>query len=163
MTRLLLSLTLVLTQVAASGGSPLFLCLSHNGAVCIDFGPEACDCCDASTCSHESCSPAECGHSHGGASICDQQSCEPESSESGLRSLADDCGCKHVQISAPQNAVSARASSLDIDSKALLGVVYACLPTGAELLTPLSTVAADVLSAHRCPSLALSASAVMRC
>lgn len=163
MMKLPLSLMLVLTQVAASSGSPLFLCLCHDGAVCIDFGPEACDCCAATSCRHESGTDADCEQTPGSASQCEHQACDYAPRAASLTGIDDDCGCTYVQISAPQEAVAARAGSLDVDSRALLGVAHGCLPAKAELVVMQTTVAPNHLAALRCSSLAQSASAVMRC
>lgn len=158
MTKLVLSLTLVLTQVAASGGSPLFLCLGHCGAVCIDFGPEACDCCDSTSCGHETCMPAGCRHDAPG--ICQHSS--GESQATALTGVDDDCGCKHVQISAPQHAVAPRNGGPD-DASTALALAPTCLLTVPELSVQGAMHSPPLDAMPPCSSLALSASAIMRC
>ena len=95
MVKLLLSVVLVATQVVSWNASPLYLCMSADGSICLDFGPESCDCCRHDAAQSECSSGHDPCHDHG-------QSDDSAADES------DPCGCGHIQISQPQAATLVR-------------------------------------------------------
>lgn len=106
MTKTLLSAVLVATQVLSWQASPLYLCLSADGSMCVDFGPSGCHCRDAS-------GHAGCSHEHHACTASDREHavCEHGCCEHGQLAESDQanpCGCDHIQISEPQAATRVR-------------------------------------------------------
>jgi hypothetical protein len=82
MSRVLLIVALLSTQLISWNASPLFLCFDSDGEVCIDLGPGSCNCCR-----HEN-EPT------------DNHAC-PEQRFGG-----SPCDCTHLQITVPWTAVT---------------------------------------------------------
>jgi hypothetical protein len=155
MTKTLLSLLVVATQLLSWNASPLYFCLGDDGSMCIDFGPDTCGCCldkseDACYGAHEPC-PAD--HKHD-THVADHAADHGQSNP---------CGCDHVQISEPQIAVRHRA--VDIDAHDVLAAAVLAVDASA-----CHVAAADVQlteSAFRPaiprPALAELSSVVLRC
>jgi len=164
MTKFLLAMTLVATQAFASLGLPLYLCLGHDGSICVDFGPDACDCCqhesDHECDEHGNCGSAHCSHEHSHAPA---GAARPADDAEPSALASDDCPCTHVQISAPQHAATVKSSESAADSSAF-SVLAANVVTAPLVLT----ADAGEFRIHGpagspCCALALVASAVMRC
>jgi hypothetical protein len=93
MPKSLLALAILMTQLLSGSGSPVYLCLDSDGSVCIDGGPDHCDCGHAEGSLHEHC--------------CDVGD-DCQSGEHDSRLDADGaaerppCDCTHIQISETQ-------------------------------------------------------------
>ena len=118
MAKSLLILALSVAQVGASGGSPLYLCRSEDGSVCIDGGPAACICCHADEPAEDSCRHRALHRDDG-------------TDTSSWRSADDECGCTHVQISQAQ--LPAVPGSFSVKSEAVLDIFAALAP---EIIGP---------------------------
>jgi hypothetical protein len=115
----LLILMLAALQVLSGTGAARFLCISRSGSVCIDSGPESCQCCGHD----ESCRDEEpdndehgCCHNDAVTKSCDAQKADrPAASESAI--VADEtCGCTHISISAGQyTVVKAASTAMELD------------------------------------------------
>ncbi len=99
-------LALVVAQVAASAGGPVFLCVDREGAVCIDGGPQACYCCtDGEADAHQACdSTAGACHEH-----------ESQVEIAGIAFEPVDCDCTHRLVSRHHAATVSRAAALAVD------------------------------------------------
>jgi hypothetical protein len=96
--KLLLSLSLIVTQLLATGAVPVYVCFGCDGSITVDQGPESCKCRVAGD---DGESVPCCGHSH-------HRNCH---SGSKLMIATDDCGCVHLPVSIPgtPTRVSARS------------------------------------------------------
>ena len=93
MIRPTLTLILVALQCFSWSAAPLYLCVSRDGTVCIDLGPETCRDCRHSTSQVESPSHDEacCAVSH------DRDGAEDQPSE--IMACGDcECDCMHFQL-----------------------------------------------------------------
>jgi hypothetical protein len=110
MTKSLLALALVMTQLLSWSGSPVYLCLEGDGSFCLDAGPENCDCCHlaGSLDDHFSAASDERQNDAGGAWFCGV-TVRDQHHQHGSRFAADcgaehaPCGCTHIQISQQQS------------------------------------------------------------
>jgi hypothetical protein len=108
MANTLLTLALVAAQALPWAGGPLFACVSRDGAVCLDRGPESCQGCDSHRCEsashcdeHEACG----GHEH-----------EPAATSSVAEWSAAPCDCRHELVTqAPALSATQRASQSIVD------------------------------------------------
>ena len=97
----LLALALVMTQLLSWSVPPVYLCLESDGSICIDSGPEHCDCCRSDRCWHD----------HFSADGCctdgdDCQSVEHDwGLDAGCRGDRAPCNCTHIQISQQQSPI----------------------------------------------------------
>ncbi len=91
MVKLLLSLVLIATQLASSSSARLYLCVCDSESVCIDRGPDDCDCC------HEHNAPAP------------QHAVTTEHDDAEAPSLQATCECRHVELSLAGPATVLRA------------------------------------------------------
>jgi hypothetical protein len=160
MAKSLLSLALIVMQLLSWSASPLYLCLSSDGSVCVDLGPDACECCkhsavESETCdaTHESCAD----HNHG----------MPENQGTSLASFSvgDPCGCTHVQISQPQSPTLNRSSArADISHSVIFLITMHCNLVPAVASPPIGQATA-LSPAHHVPSMRLTvlATIVIRC
>jgi hypothetical protein len=80
MAKLLLSLVLVATQLVSWSSARLYLCVCNRESVCIDRGPDDCDCC------HES-------------EAAPQDAIVAERGSMPALSLQATCECRHVELS----------------------------------------------------------------
>lgn len=109
MTKSLLVLFLMATQLLAGGGGSLYVCISHDGSFCcIDSGPETCECCsNHEAVQHDSCCHAR--HEHPDVSGDDRCQHDGDQHDGGpcaeSRMLAspaaphdDVCGCTHIPL-----------------------------------------------------------------
>ena len=160
MTKSLLSLTLILTQLLSWSASPLYLCLDDDGSVCVDFGPDGCQCCQQ---------PAADGHAcvaeHGTCKDHDHNNSERQRVDSENALAAGPCDCTHIQILQTQT-VTVVSSSVSRDVQRLA----VCLATPSFNLVahvaipPIDEAAMLLRLMHSpAPSLTVSASAVMQC
>jgi hypothetical protein len=90
MAKALLVLALTVAQLGASSGASLYLCLGHDGSVCIDGGPATCQCCESHEVEEPCCSQEHCHRHHH-----DEKGDRPWVAWQFARDL---CGCTHVQI-----------------------------------------------------------------
>ena len=149
----LFTLALALTQLLASGASPLYLCQCANGSTCIDFGPATCGCCQ---------------HDDEHADVCcaEHDSCrDHQQSARATAPIDDPCDCRHVRICEPQTVTR----SMEVDAPRgdwqFLSLIATLCPATAGLDL---TRAADCRELPRWlhappPTLALLASVVIRC
>jgi hypothetical protein len=151
MVKMLLSVVLVATQVLSWNVSPLYLCLSADGSLCVDFGPIGCHC------RQHDAAQSKCP---GENDLCHGQLAD------WAADASNPCGCDHIQISQPQAATLVRAVAAPdsphhvIPPAALLGD----LPSGCCLLAT-GSLANVPLSGRDAPSaaLVLLASVVIQC
>src|SRR5262245_6186215 len=109
MAKSLLSLVLVATQTISCGACPLYLCVGEDGSLCVDFGPDSCDCCQhvPGASLQEARDQAA---AHGNSAVHNYGLLGTRHSQD-----AEPCGCTHIQISAPQTATLERASAAMAD------------------------------------------------
>lgn len=115
MANLLLSLTLVVTQLFSCGAVPLYLCACDSGSVCIDTGPDDCDCCHDPAAATAS-SSRDRDHDdddHGFAS--GRDSCPTRFESAAALGLL--CDCQHVALSAWGGPAIARTTEAPGTSK----------------------------------------------
>jgi hypothetical protein len=119
----LLTILLAVVQLTAWGRAPLYLCVSSNGTVCVDLGPDFCDCCQHEDANH-ACASACIHHDHAAInSACVGHEC-PAVDDS---LVAEPCDCTHIGLSSGQDAAMARAD-LDRDQDVgLLAALPLCL------------------------------------
>ncbi len=91
MAKLLLSLILIAMQLVSWSSARLFLCVCDSESVCIDRGPDDCDCC------HEHDPPAQ------------RQAALAAHDNTGSSSLQATCECRHVELSLAGPATVVRA------------------------------------------------------
>lgn len=84
MANLLLSLILVLAQLFSWGAAPVYLCACGSGSVCIDTGPNDCDCCHEATDAQLDGQAVTHEHQH---------------DEALATTLSLPCDCQHVELS----------------------------------------------------------------
>jgi hypothetical protein len=158
MAKSLLSLALMATQLFSWSASPLYLCLCGNGSICIDFGPDNCDCCkhsqvDDDCTVHHACKV----HEHGDSS---ERAGHDQNSVAG-----NPCDCTHIQISQRQISTVVSSSSSP-DAERLIAFVdsITCDLSAHVGVPPTDEAGAFWLTQHT-PPLLLSQSApvVMRC
>jgi hypothetical protein len=128
MVKLLVSLSLVMTQLYSWSAAPLFLCVSGNGSVCVDAGPEACDCCDEADSDHCTTVGCEHQHDHDAELAAEEHRC----ADTGTHSLSSGCGCRHLQLSQGSVIASRGTTSHDVDLQPIragLPFAVAILPT----------------------------------
>lgn len=99
MVKTLLSFVLVATQALSWNASPLYLCLSADGSICLDFGSANCGGCRHDAADGASCAADACPHDG-------HHACTPATAAD-----VDPCGCEHIQISEPQAATLARTAA----------------------------------------------------
>jgi len=92
MTKSLLVLALMATQLLSWSARPVYLCVESDGSFRIDAGPENCDCCRAEGARHD--------HFSDGPFSDNTDDCHDEAN-------ADHppCDCMHIQISEQQSPV----------------------------------------------------------
>lgn len=160
MTKALLSLTLILTQLLSWSASPLYLCLGDDGSICVDFGPEDCTCCKQPTVAgservaeHGTCKD----HVHHNS---EKQGLNSENSVAGAP-----CDCTHIQILQTQTATVVFSSvSPDFQRLAVILATPSCNLVSHVGIPPIEEAAILLRLLHSpSSSLPVSASAVMRC
>lgn len=157
----LLALVIIATQVVSWNVSPLYLCVSADGSLCFDFGPDACGCCDddheavACCTASEHCAASEhaAEQSHHRGEPCGQHGHEAD---------AAPCGCNHIQLTEPQLATRPTPTEVDpgqpfVMPVALLDLWQPCLAPSAP------TGVGDSLADMPSTALAERSSVVMRC
>lgn len=104
MTKSLLMLALVTTQLLAGSGGSHYLCLSNDGTFCcVDAGPSSCTCCLPKM----DCAEPIVGCSHAG----EPGNCQITTHSFSNVSAGIPCGCTHIQISAQTTPFGFRAST----------------------------------------------------
>ncbi|MEX2112812.1 MAG: hypothetical protein WD845_06470 [Pirellulales bacterium] len=147
MAKLLLSLVLAATQLLSWSAAPLYLCVCDSDSLCIDAGPDDCNCCheDEAIAQHDAIVEE---HDH-------------DASAWGLTAA---CDCRHVELSLAGPATAVRGAD-QIDSGKLVA-----LPSLATLSPALFT--ADISLLRTPPgemvapdfyALAILGSVVLRC
>jgi hypothetical protein len=155
MVKMLLSAVLVATQVLSWNASPLFLCMSADGSICVDFGPDGCACCQHDAVEAPCTSHHDACHEHDHGQLDDSAADE-----------SDPCGCDHIQISEPQAATLARAvAAPDSPHQVIPPAALLSLRTSGCCLSAIGGLAHVPLSGHDVPSaaLVLLASVVIQC
>ncbi len=101
MTRLLATLALIVSQSMSWAAGPLYVCVDREGEVCLDRGPQACDCCatdiDLSAASHADHDAATCTGMRGPATLADASLTEAP------------CDCDHQLLEAAPTTGAARS------------------------------------------------------
>jgi hypothetical protein len=158
----LLTILLALVQVTAWGRAPLYLCVSGDGTVCVDLGPDLCDCChhESPADSEHACSAGCDHHEHAAGDVCGQQQ-EAQVADDSL--ATDPCDCTHIGLAARQDPAIVRANvDHDHDPSS-----FASLPlaVSAERLPLTIAFAERAIDRPLTPSysLALLATVVLRC
>lgn len=123
MANLLLSLILVATQLFSWGAAPLYLCTCGSGSVCIDTGPNDCDCCHDAP--HAESNGTARGHEH-------------QHDEALATTLSLPCECQHVELSIWGGPAVAGSSNAPASGKfvALPAVATATLATDRSGQSP---------------------------
>jgi len=158
MAKSLLSLALIVTQLLSWSASPLYLCLGSDGSVCVDHGPDGCECCK---------------HSHSDDECVGSRACKDhDHNNPGERgghqedlAAGDPCDCTHIQILQTQSPTLIPSSnSPDVEH---LIVILATIPCDlcAHVGVPPISETAKMLHMLDAPplSLILLASVNMRC
>ncbi|MGD9720692.1 MAG: hypothetical protein AB7O59_16185 [Pirellulales bacterium] len=125
MAKLILSLVLAFTQLCSWGGAPVYLCICGERSVCIDGGPQQCNCCEDQ---HESatvagaCTKGECAdHAHEHAAIAAPGSVSNvhelagANADHGAAALTTPCDCDHVQLSSATRAPALTRGAWEAD------------------------------------------------
>lgn len=128
MTRAILTLLLMATQLLSVSGDALYLCVRDDGSTCcVDGGPESCNCChdadvaaDTNACAESACASHGSDDDHGLAvSCCDDHDDVPVSQFPAVAVVLDgECGCTHIPlaVASEQPTVSNRqGGTADID------------------------------------------------
>lgn len=133
MTRLLATLALVVAQSMSWAAGPLYVCVDRDGEVCLDRGPQACDCCatdvDLSAASHADHDAATCTEVRAPAVLaeallteapcdCDHQLLEAAPTTGAARSLA-------ASMERPDHAPLWLPAAVDCSSAANADVCFA--------------------------------------
>jgi hypothetical protein len=150
MTRLLATLALVFAQALPWAGGPLFVCVEGDGKVCLDGGPQNCDCRAA-----ESNAAAACHGEHLAGSPA--HNCEA-SCAAGFN--AAPCDCEHHLWESAPTTLAGRATIASVDHHA--DTVYV-IPA---VLTPIAASSQAINGVLRGPSAAaerILSCTVLRC
>ena len=161
MVKPLLIILLALVQVTAWGRAPLYLCVSNDGTVCVDLGPDFCDCCHHELAAEgdHGCSAGCDHHDQAGGDVCGHQQ-EAQVADSSLATAP--CDCTHIGLAARPDAAIVRANvDHDHDQASLASVPLAF---SAERLPVAITFAERTILRPLAPSssLALLATVVLR-
>lgn len=161
MLRLLLTTVLAITQLLSWSGAPLYLCLSCDGSVGLDFGPAVCH-----HCKHKA------GHLKQSAAVCSHHSSGHRHHLAAGRSaersaVVHACGCRHIQLSQPNLPVVVRAQGSSDHDRSLSTPAATCAVPAADAA---AICGAAWMSGHRpdnpacLPSpTALISSVILRC
>lgn len=113
MPKALTLLALMVAQVAGTAGGPVFLCIDHDGVVCIDGGPQFCHCCEQG--------------GTNGAAVCDTTSavCHDHEHETpfetaGMALKPGDCDCTHQLVSHDGVATVSRSTAWVVAQRAVV-------------------------------------------
>ena len=161
MVKPLLTILLALVQVTAWGRAPLYLCVSSDGTVCVDLGPDFCDCCHHETSAEgdHACSAGCSHHEHAADDACRLH----QNGQVPGDSLATaPCDCTHLGLAARLDAAIVRANvDNDHDQTSLTSLPLAL---SAERLPESITFAERAILRPLAPStsLALLATVVLR-
>lgn len=151
MIRALATLALVFTQALPWVGGPLFVCIERDGTVCLDGGPQDCDCRVADAADSVSC------HDEHFAATSGDDGAAPSNPEL----TAGDCDCDHQLWEAAPTTVAGRvtAALADLSANAVFSLPAA--------LTPIVTTQGAAIDALPGPSAGAAerilACVVLRC
>jgi hypothetical protein len=156
-----LTLLLVLVQLTAWGRAPLYLCVSSDGTVCVDLGPDFCDCCghEPGADGDHACSAGCEHHDHSASDVCGAH----QEGQAGNDSLATaPCDCTHIGLAARQEAAIVRADVDHDQHQSWLASAPLCLT--AERVPGSNAFAERTIDRSLAPtcSLALLATVVLR-
>jgi hypothetical protein len=160
MANLLLSLVLVVTQLLSWSATPMYLCLCGSGSLCIDAGPDDCDCCEVNEVATAIHSPGQLHHDHDALACGDSHTAAGESATW----LAAPCDCRHVELAGPGTLALARSG--DRADAQHLAAVPADAHATVCIAPVLAALTAGRLFDQRPPALALAGilrSVVLRC
>lgn len=153
MFRSLLTLMLVLPQLASASACPLYLCIACDGTVCLDVSPTKCGCCreadDENAASDDECCCGTCNKTceHG------QLAGDRDESASSVCSVSDPCKCTHLPISRGQDGAAATTlrGSAYSDGWLAFGFsnVHALAVAADSALRPVHSVGPDRLYSDR--------------
>lgn len=156
MSKLLTSLALVVAQVLPWASGPLFTCTSGDGSVCIDRGPEACDCCPQAALERQSC----CGDDADGHV---DHACLAEHAQDHAALAPASCDCTHELVASAPVVSAPRHASADVDLQVHAGAIA----VGVEPLVPSMTNASGLVRvgalADCAPPVGLLSTTVLRC
>jgi hypothetical protein len=108
MTRFLTTLALVFAQALPWAGGPLFVCIEGDGKVCLDGGPQNCDCRAA-----EANASSNCREEHlAGTYAHHSETCR------GAEFNAAPCDCEHQLWEAAPTTLAARVAVAGVDDHA---------------------------------------------
>lgn len=132
MTRAILILTLMTTQLLSVSGDAIYLCVRNDGSTCcVDAGPESCTCCQAPAelADSDPCHESDCGshasdHDHGSVAACCEDQGLPDSEFPAFCGvIVDACDCTHIPLTVPSEQPtinSWQSAAADIDFHAFL-------------------------------------------
>ena len=162
MVKPLLIILLALVQVTAWGRAPLYLCVSNDGTVCVDLGPDFCDCChhESTADDHHGCSAGCDHHEHSASDVCRLHQEGPVADDSLATAP---CDCTHIGLAARQEAAIVRAHVERDHHQSSLASLPLC--RSAEQLPMVITFAERAIDRPlmASSSLALLATVVLRC
>ena len=162
MVKPLLTILLALVQVTAFSRAPLYLCVSSDGTVCVDLGPDFCDCChhESTADDHHGCSAGCDHHEHSASDVCRLHQEGPVADDSLATAP---CDCTHIGLAARQEAAIVRADVDRDQHQSWLASAPLCLT--AERVPGSNAFAERTVDRSLAPtcSLALLATVVLRC
>lgn len=132
MTRAILILTLMATQLLSVSGDAIYLCVRNDGSTCcVDAGPDSCACCDghdemldSHACQASDCAASELGLDHHLAADCCENYDVPVPQSSAFAVVGvDTCDCTHIPltVTSEQPTITSRhGDAADFDFHAFL-------------------------------------------
>lgn len=139
MTKSLLILMLMTTQLSSGSGVSVFVCIRNDGScICLDSGPTSCTCCKKHDgCQHCACHPdTDCEETVASNCGChDNES--PKPVQFGFLA-GDSCGCTRfpVMVSSNQPTTITRSTiPVEVDQLALLAAWLPTLCSGVQVVS----------------------------
>jgi hypothetical protein len=155
MSKFFISLALVAAQVLPYAGGPWFACVSRDGSLCVDRGPQAC-CCLMNESQHQ----AACSDDHEATGEVDAHSHAVGSAESHCSPTP--CDCTHELVNQKPTTVT-RDAPFAVDLHVQIWAVAALDQATASSLTAVLGVACAGAGNHSALSQGLHNSVVLRC
>jgi hypothetical protein len=153
--KLLTTLTLVTAQTMTWAGGPLFLCVDSAGEVCIDGGPDACECCPAAQSTTGACCEEHATCKAGVAASC---------ATNAQSVTGEPCDCQHELIAQQSTKATSNSSNMSIGKLLHTTAWAACLLSDAPLLmVDLAAGPAELAPDAASPQLGRIGSIVLRC
>jgi hypothetical protein len=132
MTRAILILTLMATQLLSVSSDAIYLCVRNDGSTCcVDAGPESCACCDghdempdSHACQASDCAAGGLDHDHHVAADCCEDHDVPVPQSPAFAGVAvDTCDCTHIPLTMANEQptiTSRQVAAADFDFHAFL-------------------------------------------